>query len=149
MPVMLEGWTKEVSEARKMPKRKAEQFVIEHVRFLAEYEGRAFTHSTPVEDLGVDPMDQEDRAPCQIPVQHYPIPTAEPLVTHAAYPNKGGRPIEANLKSDKRIFDAWTTGKKNGTYKSYAELAEALGKSRKEVELAIDRHKKRERRKLR
>jgi hypothetical protein len=50
-----------------------------------------------------------------------------------------GRPADTDAKGDKRIFEAWNTGQ----YKGYADLARELGKTEKEVSLAIDRHRKR------
>jgi len=50
-----------------------------------------------------------------------------------------GRPADTDVKEDERIYDAWQTGQ----YKSYADLANALNKKRREVDLAIDRHEKR------
>jgi hypothetical protein len=50
-----------------------------------------------------------------------------------------GRPRDTDPKADQRIFDAWQSGQ----HKTYADLATALGKSKREVEAAIDRHRKR------
>jgi hypothetical protein len=50
-----------------------------------------------------------------------------------------GRPSDTDPKADKRIYDAWQTRQ----YKNYAELAVALSLSEREVELAVDRVRKR------
>ena len=52
---------------------------------------------------------------------------------------KRGRPIDTDLKLDKRIFDAWSTG----SHRTYAELAKALGIPERDVPPAIDRERKR------
>jgi hypothetical protein len=52
---------------------------------------------------------------------------------------KRGRPKETNPKEDKRIYDAWKTR----TYKTYAECAQAVGKSGRETYLAVERHRAR------
>jgi hypothetical protein len=53
----------------------------------------------------------------------------------------GGRPSDTSAKEDRRIAEAWETGR----YASYEALAQALGKTKREVSLAIDRvrHRKR------
>lgn len=55
-----------------------------------------------------------------------------------------GRPADTDPKADQRIYDAWQTGR----YKDYSELAATLSTSdtpmtRRGVEAAIDRHRKR------
>jgi hypothetical protein len=50
-----------------------------------------------------------------------------------------GRPVDTDPKADKRIFDAWKTGQ----FKTYAALAREMKKRERDVELAIDRHRKR------
>src|SRR5262249_19168847 len=50
-----------------------------------------------------------------------------------------GRPRDTNEKADKRIYEAW----KSGRHKTYADLALALGLTPKAVDNAIDRHRKR------
>jgi len=58
---------------------------------------------------------------------------------------KRGRRLETDLKADKQVYDAWKTGQ----YTKYADCGKALGKSEREVYLAIDRHRGRLRRKSR
>ena len=53
--------------------------------------------------------------------------------------SKRGRPIDTDLKADKRIFDAW----QSGHFKTYAALAAELYTNKREVELVIDRHRRR------
>jgi hypothetical protein len=53
---------------------------------------------------------------------------------------KGGRPRDTDADEDRRIAEAWGTG----AYAAYSELAAALGKTDRDVELTIDRHRKRE-----
>lgn len=50
-----------------------------------------------------------------------------------------GRPVDTDPQADQRIDDAW----KSGRYNDYEELARALDLQRRQVELAIDRHRKR------
>jgi hypothetical protein len=52
---------------------------------------------------------------------------------------KRGRPADTDQKGDKRVYDAW----KSGRYKDYSELARELKMSKPDVERAIDRHRKR------
>lgn len=52
---------------------------------------------------------------------------------------KGGRRIDTDPKKDKRIFDAWKTGR----YPTYEALGRELQKTKHEVKTAIDRHRKR------
>jgi hypothetical protein len=52
---------------------------------------------------------------------------------------KPGRKPQYEAKKDKQIFDAW----KSGRYRVYADLAQELHLKRRDVKLAIDRHKKR------
>jgi len=61
--------------------------------------------------------------------------------TNAAGPRrqKRGRPADTDQKQDRRIVDAW----KSGEYKSYEDLARALGLARRDVELACERERKR------
>ena len=49
------------------------------------------------------------------------------------------KPTAASIKADKEISDAWKTGR----YKTYAELANEKGITKREVGLAIGRHRKR------
>jgi hypothetical protein len=50
-----------------------------------------------------------------------------------------GRPIDTDLKEEKRIVSAWESGK----YNTYAELARELGTTKRVVKLALDRHRQR------
>jgi hypothetical protein len=50
-----------------------------------------------------------------------------------------GRPRDTDPQVDQRIWDAW----KSGEHKTYDDLARLLGTSAREVELAIDRHRRR------
>lgn len=50
-----------------------------------------------------------------------------------------GRPADTDPRQDERIHDAWETA----TYRTYAELANELGKTKREVKLAIDRMRQR------
>jgi hypothetical protein len=50
-----------------------------------------------------------------------------------------GRRTDTDPRDDQRIADAWQSGQ----HKTYAELASALGRSEREVERAIDRHRHR------
>jgi hypothetical protein len=50
-----------------------------------------------------------------------------------------GRPPDTNQQDDKRIYDAWKTGR----FRRYADLAKEKGKSPLEVRRAVDRHRKR------
>lgn len=52
---------------------------------------------------------------------------------------KPGRPADTNPTEDRRIYDAWKTGR----LKTYAELAAELRLPERDVRLALDRHKKR------
>jgi hypothetical protein len=52
---------------------------------------------------------------------------------------KRGRKPDTDPIGDKRVWDAWQTRQ----HKSYAELANALGKTKREVMQAIDRHRQR------
>ncbi len=52
---------------------------------------------------------------------------------------KPGRKPDTDPKKDKQIADAWKTGQ----YKTYEDCAEELGKTQREVKLAIDRDRKR------
>lgn len=57
-----------------------------------------------------------------------------------ALARKRGRPAaNTDAKEDERIYNAWKTG----CYRTYGELAPELGKHKRDVELAIDRHEKR------
>jgi hypothetical protein len=53
--------------------------------------------------------------------------------------SRPGRPPDTNAQADQRLHDTW----KSGRYASYEELARALGLTGREVELAVDRHRKR------
>jgi hypothetical protein len=55
---------------------------------------------------------------------------------------KTGRPVDTDPAADKRIADAWATGR----FRTYAECARELGLSERKVRLAADRHRKRQRR---
>jgi len=50
-----------------------------------------------------------------------------------------GRPQDTDQAADKRIAEAWGTGE----YKNLEELANALDKRKRDVRLALDRHRKR------
>jgi hypothetical protein len=50
-----------------------------------------------------------------------------------------GRPQDTDPKADKRIFEAWHSGH----YTTYDELACELHKTKREVQLAVERHRKR------
>jgi len=52
---------------------------------------------------------------------------------------KRGRPVDTDLKADERIMEAWSTG----GYNTCEQLAKALGKKKRDVKLALDRHRKR------
>lgn len=52
---------------------------------------------------------------------------------------KRGRPIDTNHATDKKIYDAWKTGR----YKTYKELANAMGEKLRPIKLALDRERKR------
>ena len=52
---------------------------------------------------------------------------------------KFGRPRETNVSEDRRIAEAWETGR----YKRHEELGHELGKSKLYVRQALDRHRKR------
>ncbi len=52
---------------------------------------------------------------------------------------KRGRPQDTSQKADKRIHDAWKTGR----YHSYEDLAREMRLSKHEVQTAIDRQRKR------
>jgi hypothetical protein len=54
----------------------------------------------------------------------------------------GGRPKDTDPKADRRIAEAWQTG----THSTFADLARALGTNKRDVKLAIDRHRHRHRR---
>lgn len=51
---------------------------------------------------------------------------------------KRGRPSDTDPKADKRVADAWGTG----CYRTYEACGQALGMTRRQVKLAIDRHRK-------
>jgi hypothetical protein len=50
-----------------------------------------------------------------------------------------GRPADTDPKKDEKIYDAW----KSGHYKTYEDLARDLGKTKYQIETAVDRHRKR------
>jgi len=52
---------------------------------------------------------------------------------------KPGRPPDVDVDGDRKIYDAWQSGR----YKTFAELAVALNRSVRDVKKAIDRHRKR------
>ncbi len=52
---------------------------------------------------------------------------------------KRGRRVDTDPAADKRVYDAW----KSGSHRTYADLANTLKKTEREVGLAIDRHEKR------
>jgi len=52
----------------------------------------------------------------------------------------GGRPSDTDKKKDRRIADAW----RSSLYATYEELANKLNMTRRDVELAIDRERKRQ-----
>ena len=52
---------------------------------------------------------------------------------------KRGRKLDTDLKEEKRIADAW----QNGQYKTFEECGRALGKTKREIHLAIDNHRHR------
>ena len=54
-------------------------------------------------------------------------------------PKRRGRKPDTDPKADKRIADAWGTGR----HKTYADLAHELGRPLLDVRRAIDRHRKR------
>ncbi|MCK5270689.1 MAG: hypothetical protein KAJ46_07890 [Sedimentisphaerales bacterium] len=56
---------------------------------------------------------------------------------------KRGRPVDTDVEGDKKIFKAWDTRR----YKCYEDLALKLNSNKRAVQLAIDRHRKREKRK--
>lgn len=58
---------------------------------------------------------------------------------HGKRRSSRGRKPDTDAKQDKRIWDAWHTGR----YQEYAELARELRLRPREVERAIDRHRKR------
>ena len=62
-----------------------------------------------------------------------------------AVKKKRGRNIETNPKDDKQTYDAW----KSGQHNQIEDLANKLGKQKRDVQLAIDRHRKRQERKSR
>jgi hypothetical protein len=62
-----------------------------------------------------------------------PIEVAEPRRP------RRGRPADTNQKEDRRVADAW----RSGAYATYEDLARALNKTKREVELALDRDRKR------
>jgi hypothetical protein len=56
-------------------------------------------------------------------------------------PRRRGRKPDTNPKEDQRVADAWASGQ----YKTYEELANALGRKERDVKLALDRVRWRER----
>jgi hypothetical protein len=58
---------------------------------------------------------------------------------------KRGRPADTNEKEDRRIADAWDSGQ----HKTYEDLASILHIPKRDVELAIDRDRKRRKNKTR
>jgi hypothetical protein len=50
----------------------------------------------------------------------------------------GGRPSDTDPREDQRIAEAWRTRQ----YATYEALASAIGKTKRDVKLAIDRHRK-------
>jgi len=55
--------------------------------------------------------------------------------------SRRGAPPATDPKEDKRISDAWATG----AHQSHEALSVAMGKGLREVKLALDRHRKRQR----
>lgn len=53
--------------------------------------------------------------------------------------SKRGRKLETDPKEDKRVFEAWQTGR----YRKYEDLARELRMTKDQVHNAIDRHRKR------
>ena len=49
-----------------------------------------------------------------------------------------GRPVGSALEGDRRTGEAW-----DGGHETYADLAAALGRTERDVRLAVDRHRKR------
>jgi hypothetical protein len=62
----------------------------------------------------------------------------QPGPENRARKKRGGRPVDTDKRLQKRIVEAWDTGR----YKRYADLARELGLDEKTVELAIDRDRK-------
>jgi hypothetical protein len=71
----------------------------------------------------------------QVPKEH------TSLATKLSEPRKSkrGRPIDTNLKEDKRIYEAWKTK----SYKKYSECDRALGLANGTTYSAVERHRKR------
>jgi hypothetical protein len=70
---------------------------------------------------------------------------SEPLQDTGSRRPKRGRPADTNAKEDRRIADAWDSGQ----HKTYEDLANILHLSKRDVELAIDRDRKRRKNKTR
>jgi hypothetical protein len=78
------------------------------------------------------------------------LPDSEPQKDHDAdgeVANVGGQGTNAgsrrrprsNLADDRQIANAWKTGR----YKTYADLASTIGRTKNQVKLAVDRYRKR------
>ncbi|MDD4871587.1 MAG: hypothetical protein PHR77_13605 [Kiritimatiellae bacterium] len=146
MPKMFKGWVAETAKARKIKPAAAERFLAEHITFIAECEGRRYRHCYPVEDMtDGEVIDQEDRAPYQIPIHD----EGTNLLTgeHATYtPNtrlsKGkGRPpaTSEERKRDEKIAAEW----KASGERYVSAFAEKKQLSSREVIRAINSHKHR------
>lgn len=57
-------------------------------------------------------------------------------------PKRRGRPADTDAQADAKLAEAWDTGH----YQTYDQLGQEKGMSGRDVELAIDRHRKRRRR---
>lgn len=75
------------------------------------------------------------------------VTAVEPKTKGPSDPNEGsvknkkkrGRPSDTDLKEDKRLYEAW----KSGGHGSLEDLATQESKSKRDIHLAIDRHRKR------
>jgi hypothetical protein len=76
-----------------------------------------------------------------VPARSTPPPAAGPKPeAEGAKPRpRRGRKPDTDPKADQRVADAWETG----SYTTYADCAKALGMTRRQVERALDRHRKR------
>lgn len=147
MPEMFNGWVMEMATARKIKSAAAKRFLAEHITFIAECEGRRFRHCYPIEDIMAqhDVMDQEDRAPYQIPVRYESEVIIAPTMAHANYEktSKRGRPVETNRNQDEDLRKKYESMRATGRLFSHAEFAEAINEPLREVKPALERARKR------
>ena len=85
-------------------------------------------------------LDQEDRAPYQVPVRHESEMMGPLVVAHASREKsiKRGRPIDSNINQDDQWFKRY---KKSGM--GVIQFAEMINKPVRSVRLALDRARKR------